>query len=122
MIFVIGGAHQGKTDYIRELGYGEIFDADESGVLDFSTGAVRGLDRWALGCVRRGESPVEEFAKREAEWRSCALIGVDFSCGVVPVDAELRRWREENGRLNSYLASRAERVVRLFCGIPQILK
>ena len=50
------------------------------------------------------------------------LIGVDFSCGVVPMDAEMRRWRDENGRPNNYLSARAERVVRMFCGLPQVLK
>ena len=122
MIFVIGGAHQGRADFVRGLGYARIAEADENGEIDFSTGAVRGLERYVLGCVRRGESAVERFAAREAEWRDCALIGKDFSCGVVPVDAELRAWREENGRLNNYLAARAERVVRLFCGIAQELK
>ncbi len=122
MIFVIGGAHQGRTDFVRGLGYEAIWEAGEADALDFSTGAVRGLDRWVLGCVRRGESAVERFAAREAEWQNCALIGTDFSCGVVPMDAELRLWREENGRLNNYLATRADRVVRLFCGLPQELK
>ena len=50
------------------------------------------------------------------------LIGQDFSCGLVPMDAQLRLWREENGRMNNLLAGRAERVVRMFCGIAQVLK
>ncbi len=122
MIFVFGGAHQGRGEFVRSLGYARILEADEGGAIDFSAGAVRGLERWALGCVRRGESPVERFAALEPEWCDCALIGTDFSCGVVPMEPELRRWREENGRLNNYLAARAERVVRMFCGLPQELK
>ena len=50
------------------------------------------------------------------------FIGTDFSCGVVPMDARLRLWREENGRLNNYLAGEAERVVRCVCGIAQGIK
>ena len=123
MIFVFGGAHQGRGAFVEALGYSEIRAVDEETRLpDFSVGAVRGLDRWALGCVRRGEEPAELLAAREDEWRNCALIGTDFSCGVVPMDAELRAWREANGRMNNYLAGRAERVVRLFCGMPQELK
>ena len=121
MIFVIGGTHQGRADFVRSLGYAKIRRAEED-VLDFSTGAVMGLERWALGCVRRGEEPAELLAQREEEWKNCALIGTDFSCGVVPMDAELRAWREANGRMNNYLAGRAERVVRMFCGLPQELK
>ena len=123
MIFVFGGAHQGRGAFVHGLGFQEILTADEdTRELDFSVGAVRGLDRWALGCVRRGEEPAELLRAWEERWRGCALIGTDFSCGVVPMDAELRAWREANGRMNSYLAARAERVVRLFCGLPQELK
>lgn len=123
MIFVFGGAHQGRGDFVKGLGFSEIRAAGEDAdSLDFSTGAVCGLDRWALGCVRRGEEPADLLAAREAEWQGCALIGTDFSCGLVPMDAELRAWREANGRMNNYLAGRAERVVRMFCGIPQELK
>lgn len=123
MIFVFGGAHQGRKEFVRSLGYAEIRTADEeTRILDFSSGAVRGLDRWALGCVRRGEEPAQLLAAMEDAWQGCALIGTDFSCGVVPMDAELRAWREANGRMNNYLAQKAERVVRLFCGLPQELK
>ena len=123
MIFVFGGAHQGREEFVRSLGCSEIRAANEdTRELDFSTGAVRGLERWALGCVRRGEEPAALLAAREAEWKNCVLIGTDFSCGVVPMEAELRAWREANGRMNNYLAGRAERVVRLFCGLPQELK
>lgn len=122
MIFVIGGAHQGKMAFARSLGYERIAVADGSGALDFSTGALCGLERWVLGCVKRNESAVERFAEMEEQWRACLLIGTDFSCGLVPMDAQLRLWREENGRLNNYLAQRAERVVRMFCGLPQELK
>ena len=123
MIFVFGGAHQGRGDFVKSLGFAEIRAAgEEADTLDFSTGAVRGLDRWALGCVRRGEEPAALLAAREDEWKNCALIGTDFSCGLVPMDAELRAWREANGRMNNYLAGRAERVVRVFCGLPQELK
>ena len=38
------------------------------------------------------------------------------------MDPELRAWREACGRMNSYLASQADEVWRLFCGIPQRLK
>ena len=123
MIFVFGGAHQGRGSFVEGLGFSEIRTADEETRFpDFSTGAVRGLERWALGCVRRGEEPAALLAAREAEWKNCALIGTDFSCGVVPMDAEMRAWREANGRMNNYLASRAKRVVRVFCGLPQELK
>ena len=50
------------------------------------------------------------------------LLCEDISCGVVPIDPEQRAWREAVGRMNAMLAARAERVTRIFCGLPMELK
>ncbi len=112
-------------DYVRDtLGITAIamLDEETQGIDFASAKAFSGLERYVLGCVRRGESAVDYFKERREIWADKVLIGLDFSCGVVPMDAEMRLWREENGRLNNYLAGDAERVVRLFCGLPQELK
>ena len=41
---------------------------------------------------------------------------------MVPVDREGRAAREAAGRLACLLARRADAVVRVFCGIPVVLK
>ena len=46
----------------------------------------------------------------------------DTSQGVVPIDKDVRAFREMNGRLMLYLADKAEHVVRVFCGIGKALK
>ncbi len=124
MIFVFGGAHQGMREYARDaLGarnFCELTENDRD--IDFSRGAVCNLELFVLGCVQRGDSAVEYFRAHCDAWQDCILIGMDFSCGLVPMDAQDRLWREENGRLNNYIASNAKRVVRLFCGLPQELK
>ncbi len=124
MVFVFGGAYQGMEEYAREAcGAAEICALNEAvEEIDFSHRAIAGLDRFVLGCVRRGASARDYFEAHRDAWRDAVLIGTDFSCGLVPMDAEQRLWREENGRLNSYLAGEAERVVRMFCGIAQVLK
>ena len=50
------------------------------------------------------------------------LICEDISCGVVPMDAETREWREAVGRMNAALAAQADTVTRIFCGLPLELK
>ena len=124
MIFVFGGAYQGMREYARDA-----LDAREFCELtmdacdiDFSRGAVCGLEQFVLGCVQRGENAIDYLEAHRDAWKDSVLIGMDFSCGLVPIDAQDRLWREENGRLNNYIASHAERVVRLFCGIPQRIK
>ena len=122
MTIIFGGAYQVMEVYAREA-YGArrfcMLD-EQSREIDFTADAVMGLEKYVLGCVRRGEDPRAAF--EGGKYEKCLLIGMDFSCGVVPMDAETRRWRDENGRLNNYLSARAERVVRMFCGLPQVLK
>lgn len=124
MTFIFGGAHQGMEQYAREVcGAEAIATLDEnSREIDFGAPALAGLDRFVLGCVRRGVSAAAYFEANAEKWKDGVLIGKDFSCGLVPMDAEMRLWREENGRLNNYLAGRADRVVRMFCGLAQVLK
>lgn len=123
MTFIFGGVYQGMEEAARSRGATEIrcLTADSTEI-DFSSGAVSGLEQFALGCVRRGQSPAEYMAAHRAEWEDCILIGVDLSAGVVPMKAELRTWRDENGRMNNYLASQADHVIRMFCGIAQVIK
>ena len=63
-----------------------------------------------LGCS-------SEELERHAVWDVQELAG-----GVVPVDPDERAAREAAGRLGCLLAQRAERVVRVFCGLPVVLK
>lgn len=50
------------------------------------------------------------------------VITDEIGYGVVPVEASLRAWREETGRLCCELAAQAEEVWRVCCGIGQRLK
>ena len=50
------------------------------------------------------------------------VIATETGCGVIPLDPRERRNREAAGRLSCLLAERAETVVRVCCGIPQVLK
>lgn len=42
--------------------------------------------------------------------------------GIVPAEAETRRFREAQGRLNIALAARADCVVQVVAGLPNVLK
>ena len=50
------------------------------------------------------------------------VVTNEIGCGLVPVDAEEREWREASGRVNCLLAERASRVIRVVCGIGLVLK
>ncbi len=122
MVLIIGGAYQGKTEYAKKtysLQDADIFTCENTGI-DPNARAIRHLERFALACVRAGKEPAEVL--NAIDLSDKILICEDISCGVVPMDAVEREWREAVGRMNAMLAAKAERVTRLFCGLPLELK
>jgi adenosyl cobinamide kinase/adenosyl cobinamide phosphate guanylyltransferase len=51
-----------------------------------------------------------------------AITQTEVGAGVIPLAASDREWRERAGRLACLLASRADIVVRMVCGVPIIVK
>ena len=122
MIFVIGPLFSGKQDYIMQaLGWSET-DFLEKAVRD-----VQNLAAEAAEAVETSPSPLDDLQEK---LRSLAdrlsqkevVIATETGCGVIPLDPGERRNREAAGRLSCLLAERAETVVRICCGIPQVLK
>ncbi len=124
MELIIGGAYQGKKAYAAtKLGVLAFHEcACDATRLDFQEPAYAHLERFALACVRAQVSPVAYFQAHRDEWVHCVIIADDISAGVVPIDPEMRAWREETGRLLAYLAGEARHVHRVFCGIGQVIK
>ncbi len=124
MQLIIGGAFQGKKEFAAQT-YGlteKDFFFCSGPEIDFSCRCIADLEKFTYACAGAGIDPVEYFRTRRALWQDRILILGDISAGVVPMDAQVRLWREENGRLGRYLAQQAERVSRIFCGLEQRLK
>ncbi len=124
MELIIGGAYQGKLAYARRINaFGACFSCAQDGAdPDFSADVVEHIERFVLKCLRENRSAQDFFSRRRGEWAHCVFIADDISSGVVPIDPEMRAWREETGRLLAYLAGEAARVRRVFCGIGQVIK
>ena len=132
MRLIFGGAYQGKLDYAREvydLKDEDVFfcsagDEDLPPVpyIDFSGKAAYGLEEFVLGCVRCGTEARDYLEAHRSEWKDMIFICTDISSGVVPLERELRAWREMVGRTLMYLGKEAEEVTRIFCGLPQKIK
>lgn len=124
MIFIIGGAYQGKLTYAKaafQLTSEDVFSCRGTEI-DFSKRCVRSIEEFTYACVREGIDPTGYFAEHRAEWDNSILICRDIFCGVVPLGADNRMWRQATGGLCRYLSAEAERVVRIFCGLEQRLK
>ncbi len=126
MILIIGGAFQGKMDYAKkefQLKERDIFQCSgEDMVLDFDKKAVNNLERFVLACIREDIDPRECLEEHIEKLRDKIILCDDISQGVVPMDETERAWREMTGRCLVYLGQEADRVIRVFCGIPEIVK
>ncbi|MGI6737234.1 MAG: hypothetical protein ACOX41_07985 [Anaerovoracaceae bacterium] len=133
MILITGGASQGKLDYARRTFGGTVYtctaaDCDRAVSRKTLPAAAAGaeiiddLEEFTRACVRRGIDPLDILRGCAGDLDGKVLICRDISAGLVPVDAELRAWREANGRTAIWLAGRAGTVIRLFCGLPLRLK
>lgn len=113
MILVVGGAGSGKRDYVKNaFGYADADIADA--VLDDRPVLDRLHD-----LLRESEADAMFFERlRDKKVILCNEVG----CGVAPVSAEERAWRDAVGRVSAELAARADTVVRLCCGIPVTIK
>ena len=120
MILIIGGAYQGKLDFAKEA-FG-IMDAEVhvcgTGEIDFSKRCIYKIEEFTY----EHPDPIAYFKAHREEWENSVLICQDIFCGVVPMGAKNRVWRQNTGRLSQYLSKEATQVSRIFCGLEQRLK
>ena len=107
MIFVTGPLFSGKREYIQNV----LRLSPE----EFAAQAVWDVERLAAGAL-----DLEALAKQLSTHE--IVIASELGGGVVPADPAERAAREAAGRLSCLLAQRANTVVRVVCGLPQVLK
>ena len=120
MELIIGGACQGKIEYaIRHFGLkdSEIFTCTEDGEPDLTVRCIDHLERYLRRCAAEDREPVAPDAFR----KDAILICEDITCGIVPINALDRKWRELTGRYLQRLAGGGAEVTRVFCGFAQKL-
>lgn len=105
MVFVTGPLFSGKREYVKQA-----FGLDDD---SFSRVAVCDAQDLASGDPA---SVADELCKKEI------VIATEIGGGVVPADPAEREKREAAGRLACILAERADTVIRICCGLPQLLK
>lgn len=101
----IGGAEQGKYDLARRI------HGAQAPIVDALHERVRDL-------LTQGDDPMTLLPALQHQIVLCDEVG----CGIVPLDRAERDWREAVGRLCCALAARADLVVRVTAGLPQVLK
>ena len=104
-VYVTGPMASGKREYVlNTLGIPEIEAAFE----------VQELLR------EKPNMDVAALAEKLSGYQ--AITQTEVGAGVIPLAASDREWRERAGRLACLLASRADIVVRMVCGVPVMVK
>ena len=107
MVFVTGPLYSGKKTFVKEW-----MHWDEE---TLSQNAIWAVQELAAGCDNL-EQLAQELSQQQA------VIATEVGGGIVPATAEERAAREAAGRLACLLAKKADTVIRVFCGIPTVIK
>ena len=132
MKLIIGGYSQGKLNYVLQKEAADnyvIFDGmlpedqklheaarQEKKVI------INHFHNWVKERISQGKSPEEEVYAFVKKCPDCTVISDEIGNGIVPIDAFEREYRERTGRILVELASQADEVVRVICGIGQKIK
>ena len=108
MIFVTGGAYQGKKDFVlKYLGNHDIIDNYHM--------IIKNL-------ISENTDPIKYTENIISENKDVVIIMDEIGCGIVPIDREERFWREICGKCGCIIAENADIVVRVICGIGTAIK
>lgn len=111
VILVIGGAYQGKNAYVRE------HFAGEYQVVSSYHEEIRRQLQEGRDCLAEAGRLLQANTGKKL-----VIICDEIGCGLVPVDPFERMYREKVGRVQCMIAERADRVIRVTCGIGEMIK
>lgn len=134
MRVVIGGAYNGKRDFVKkyvatqtteriatfegELPEGTISDARYVVIGRFEKIVEQNLSLEEDNIVAK----IVHRLKEINEQTELICICTDIGRGIVPLDPTERKVRDTCGRLYQQLVAESESVCRIWYGIPQVLK
>lgn len=121
-ILIVGGACQGKREYAQKA-----FGLNEREILPWNeeregASCIADLHLRVRACLEKGLTQQEVLEKLPPFCQGKIVLCDDIFCGVVPLGALERQWREVTGRLLCMLAQEADSVIRMQCGLPQAIK
>lgn len=125
MIFIIGGSYQGKTDFaVRQFGLNidEITEGSASFEELAKARCIRHFEDFVSSAAGRNEDPLELTGKLLISNPDVIIIMTEIGCGIIPIEKSERIYRELVGKTGCMIAGQAEKVIRITCGIPAVIK
>ncbi len=124
MILIIGGAYQGKKEYAMnnyDIDERAVFGSDDINDI-FTSAMIPDYHLLVKKMMADNIDPIDMTKRLCSENKEVILTMNEIGCGIVPMDKCEREWRENVGRCGCILAEKAEKVIRIICGIPTFLK
>ncbi len=130
-IVVIGGYAQGKTAFAVEkfpeyqvVSPQECISMLQEGCLKDGASQAFLLDDFHL-CMKQWLAEGKDYVQiveQMLEYPAWIILANEIGSGIVPMEQSDRMWREETGRMLTKLASKADKVYRMYAGIPTLIK
>lgn len=126
MVMITGGAYQGKRGCLKRL-YGIADDEIISGAdcdIDavFTAAAIADYHELVRRLIAEDIDVVEFTERLCRENPNAAVIINEIGCGIIPLEKSERIYREQVGRAGCVIAAHSGTVLRVFCGIPEVIK
>ncbi|MBP3380713.1 MAG: bifunctional adenosylcobinamide kinase/adenosylcobinamide-phosphate guanylyltransferase [Ruminococcus sp.] len=125
MILIIGGSYQGKTVFAVStfgLNEKEIAEGGDAWERLKNAKCIRHFEALVSAAVKENKDPLELTEKLLDAATDVIIIMTEIGCGIIPIERSERIYRELVGKTGCLLAGRAEKVIRLVCGIPSVIK
>ncbi|MBQ9489642.1 MAG: bifunctional adenosylcobinamide kinase/adenosylcobinamide-phosphate guanylyltransferase [Lachnospiraceae bacterium] len=128
MELYLGGRAQGKLALaLQRYPHAKVFDETcrEENLSDADVVIWNHLHLFVKTWLSQEKEPTqiwEMVADLLDQHPGMVVICDEIGNGIVPMDQEERRYREETGRLLCKIAARADKVERILCGISRRIK
>ena len=129
MVLITGGAWQGKTDFAKKFLLEKedrivrIVDGSQAAEEDWrQVDMFTDFHLWVARLLREDRDVYEAVNRMLEENPTITVTVNELGCGIVPVDAFDRKWRETTGRVCCLLAQKSTGVYRVTCGVATKIK
>lgn len=125
MIFIIGGAYSGKTEYAASMGISREKMIDGKDMDINQNDGIVCIKNYHLLIKRLVNSGIDPMGFTKEIFRKnsgIVIISDEIGNGIIPLEKQNRVWREQTGKVCCYIAENADKVIRIVCGIPTVIK
>jgi len=125
MEVIIGGAYQGKREYVKSIcketnTWCDCKTTSKEDIL--KADIIYNYHIYVKNALKDGSYDEDFIDKIIENNKNLILISDEIGCGIVPMDEFDRNYREVYGKDMQIACKKADKVTRIFAGIPQIIK